>query len=157
MFSSQARATSRASAGASGTAIRAPCFVGLALVGVGGVVGGRRVQGGFIPVVAARRAVLASLLSEPSRNVLRAAVAESGPFPQGAWLTQRLARLPEADRPAAGLALLAARSPHDITETDVTAWHTTTSATDLVHLLGFGAITAVERIEEAVTSRTPTR
>lgn len=99
--------------------------------------------------------MLASLLSEPSRNVLRAAVAESSPFPQGAW--QRLTRLPEADRPAVGLALLAALSPHDVTETDVTAWRTTTSATDLVHLLGFGAITAVERLEEAVTSRTPTR
>ncbi|MFI9596114.1 hypothetical protein [Nonomuraea sp. NPDC052265] len=70
-----------------------------------------------------------------------------------------MTRPPEADRPAAKLALLAALRPHDITEADVTAWRTTTSADDthLVRLLGFGAIAAVERIEEAITSRTSTR
>ncbi|MEU4572600.1 carboxymuconolactone decarboxylase family protein [Nonomuraea sp. NPDC023979] len=100
----------------------------------------------------------ATLLSEPSRNLLRATVAEPTPFSPGTRLTQRLTQLPEADRPAAKLALLAAVSPHDITEADVTAWRTTTSATDadLVRLLAFGAITAMERIEEAITSRTPT-
>ncbi|MEV8634202.1 carboxymuconolactone decarboxylase family protein [Streptosporangium sp. NPDC051023] len=104
----------------------------------------------------------AALLSEQSQNLLRATVAEptaTGPLSHGTWLTQRLTRLPEADRPAAKLALLAALRPHDITEADVTAWRTTTSANDthLVRLLGFGAITAVERIEEAITSRISTR
>lgn len=104
----------------------------------------------------------ATFLGESSQNLLRATVAEStatGSLPHGAWLAQRLTRFPEADRPAAKLALLAALRPHDITETDVAAWRTMTSAddADLVRLLSFGAITAVERIEDAITSRTSPR
>ncbi|NUW33882.1 carboxymuconolactone decarboxylase family protein [Nonomuraea sp. SMC257] len=104
----------------------------------------------------------ATLLSEQSRLLLRAAVAEpaaTGAQPHGPWLRQRLARLPEADRPAARLALLAALAPHDVTEADVAAWRATTGATDadLVRLLGYGAMTAVDRIEEAITSPAPTR
>ncbi|GAA2296249.1 carboxymuconolactone decarboxylase family protein [Nonomuraea roseoviolacea subsp. roseoviolacea] len=101
----------------------------------------------------------AAFLSERSRPLLRAAVAEpaaTGSLPRGPWLTQRLTRFPEADRPAAGLALLAALAPHDVTEVEVTAWRGTTGATDadLVRLLAFGAMTAVDRIEEALTSPT---
>jgi AhpD family alkylhydroperoxidase len=101
------------------------------------------------------------LLSEQSRELLRTTVADwDGTHPPlpAAWLDQRLASLPQADRPAARLALLVALAPHDITDVDVSAWRVTAHTTDadLVRLLGFGAITAVDRIE-GVIGRTPTR
>ncbi|WP_432933068.1 carboxymuconolactone decarboxylase family protein [Microbispora sp. CA-135349] len=97
-----------------------------------------------------------ALLSEPGRNVLRTAVAEwdpTHPPSPGAWLAQRLASLPAADRPAARLALLAALAPHDVTDTEVTAWRIAVHGTDadLVRLLAYGAVIAVDRIEEAIT------
>jgi AhpD family alkylhydroperoxidase len=102
-----------------------------------------------------------ALLSKPSRELLETTVAEwdgtDPPLPAN-WFNQRLVSLPEGDRPAARLALLAALVPYDITDADVTAWRTTAHTTDadLVRLLGFGAITAVDRLEEAVVGRTPT-
>lgn len=49
--------------------------------------------------------------------------------------------------------------PHDITDAEVTAWRTAADMTDadLVRLLAYGAITVVDRIDEAVTGRTPAR
>ncbi|WP_329239145.1 carboxymuconolactone decarboxylase family protein [Actinoallomurus sp. NBC_01490] len=107
-------------------------------------------------------AIGGALLSAPGRDLLRRTVAEwdgTRPSSPGTWLSGRLASLPEADRPATGLALLAALSPHDITDAEVTAWRTAADMTDadLVRLLAYGAITVVDRIDEAVTGRTPAR
>jgi hypothetical protein len=91
--------------------------------------------------------------------LLRATVADwDGSHPDATWLDRQPASLPEADQPAARLALLAAVSPHEIADADVAAWRATGPATDadLVRLLGFGAITAVDRIEEAIANRTST-
>ena len=73
------------------------------------------------------------------------------------WLDRRLACLPEFDRPAARLALLVALSSHEITDADLNAWRTESRATDaeLVRLLGFGAVAAVDRLEESIVGRTP--
>ncbi|GAA5185480.1 carboxymuconolactone decarboxylase family protein [Rugosimonospora acidiphila] len=95
----------------------------------------------------------AALLSAPGRDLLAATVADwDGGHPSAAWLDQRLAGLSPGDRPAAGLALLAALAPHELTDARVERWRATGSTTDadLVLLLGFGAITAVERIESAI-------
>jgi len=100
-----------------------------------------------------------ALLSDAGRDALRAAVtAWDGSHPPATWIEQRVADLPEADLPAARLAVLAALSPQAITDADVAAWRATgpTSDADLVHLLGFGAITAVDRIEQAITGRVAT-
>jgi AhpD family alkylhydroperoxidase len=100
-----------------------------------------------------------ALLSESGRGLLRATVAGwDGTHPPAGWLDQRLTSVPAADRPAARLALLAALSPHEITDTHVAEWRATGHGTDadLVRLLGFGAITAVDRIEAAVAGRTQT-
>ncbi|MFD3976244.1 hypothetical protein [Streptomyces cyaneofuscatus] len=53
-----------------------------------------------------------------------------------------------AERPGARLALLAARAPYRITAEDVAAWRVE-PFTDhcLVHLVAFGAMLAVERVE----------
>lgn len=59
------------------------------------------------------------------------------------------AELPDrTERPGARLALLAARAPYRITDADVAAWRVP-PFTDhcLVHLIAFGAICAVERVE----------
>ncbi|WP_405793298.1 carboxymuconolactone decarboxylase family protein [Streptomyces sp. NBC_01506] len=61
--------------------------------------------------------------------------------------------LPDRDeRPGARLALLAALAPYRVTDEDVAAWlvppHTDHC---LVHLVAFGAICAVERVEAALT------
>lgn len=98
-----------------------------------------------------------TLLSDPARDLLRRTVAAwDGHHPPVTldWLTQPLATLPEADRPAARLALLAALAPYRITDTDVTAWHAThpsASDADLVRLLAFGAIITVNHLETAIT------
>ncbi|MFD6274043.1 carboxymuconolactone decarboxylase family protein [Streptomyces sp. NPDC060209] len=69
------------------------------------------------------------------------------------------ARLPERkDRPGARLALLAARAPYRITDEDVAAWRVP-PFTDhcLVHLIAFGAICAVERVEALLRTATEER
>lgn len=61
--------------------------------------------------------------------------------------------LPDRDeRPGVRLALLAALAPYRVTDEDVAAW-LVPPRTDhcLVHLVAFGAICAVERVEAAVT------
>jgi hypothetical protein len=100
-----------------------------------------------------------TLVSESGRDLLRATVGEwAGTHPSAGWLDERLASIPATDRPAARLALLAALAPHDITDADVAAWRTTGHATDadLVRLLGFGAVTAVDRIEKEIAASNST-
>ncbi|GIH17200.1 carboxymuconolactone decarboxylase family protein [Rugosimonospora africana] len=94
-----------------------------------------------------------ALLSETSREILRATVADwDGTQPASGWLDARLAGVPATDRPAARIALFSALAPHEISDADVAAWRTATDGTDgdLVRLLGFAAITVVDRIEEAL-------
>jgi len=66
-------------------------------------------------------------------------------------LHEPVADLPEADRPAARLALLAALALYPITDRDAAAWRIRdASDVDLVRLIGFGAITAVTRVEASI-------
>jgi len=96
-----------------------------------------------------------ALVSGSSRDLLRATVGEwDGTHPSAGWLDERLASAPATDRPAARLALLAALAPHDVADADVAAWRTTGHATDadLVRLLGFGAVLAVDHIEKGIAA-----
>lgn len=96
----------------------------------------------------------AALLSEPGRDLVRGTVRDwDGARADDRWLDARLASVSPADRPATALALLAALSPHEITEARVSAWRAIGRRTDgdLVRLLGFGAMTAVDRVEEAIS------
>ncbi|WP_406456825.1 carboxymuconolactone decarboxylase family protein [Streptomyces sp. NBC_00876] len=98
----------------------------------------------------------AGLLSEQDAALVRASVAAWDgvtPLPlHGADLPDR------AERPGARLALLAARAPYRITDEDVAAW-LAPPFTDhcLVHLIGFGAICAVGRVEVTLTLETKER
>jgi AhpD family alkylhydroperoxidase len=95
----------------------------------------------------------AGLLSDEDAALVRTSVAAwdgVAPLPlHGEELPAR------AERPGARLALLAARAPYRITDEDVAAW-LAPPFTDhcLVHLIAFGAICAVERIEATLTART---
>jgi hypothetical protein len=87
--------------------------------------------------------------------VLATVAAWDGSHPPmaGGWLQASLATLSAADRPGARLALLAALAPYRITDADVAAWRTTyPTDADLVGLLAFGAMTAVDRIQGWVTA-----
>lgn len=91
----------------------------------------------------------AGLLSEDDRAYVRKTVSDWDgvtPVPvNGGWLPAR------DDRPGARLALLAALAPNDITGDDVSAWRTPQHSDHcLVHLVAYGAITAVERVEETL-------
>jgi AhpD family alkylhydroperoxidase len=101
----------------------------------------------------------AALLGEPARALVLATVAAwdgSHPPLAGGWLQAPLATLPAADRPGGRLALLAALAPYRITDTDVATWRTShPSDADLVGLLAFGAMTAVDRIQGWVTATRP--
>ncbi len=98
-------------------------------------------------------------LSHEAEAVLRDTVNDwDGGHPplDGGWLAAPLASLPEPDRPAARLALLAALAPYRITDGDVAEWRTTGgSDADLVRLVGFAAITAVTRVEGWLSSPRP--
>lgn len=90
----------------------------------------------------------AGLLSDEDAAFVRQSVAGwdgVAPLPLNAPLPSR------AERPGARLALLAARAPYRITDEDVAAWRLP-PFTDhcLVHLIAFGAICAVERVEAAM-------
>ncbi|MBT2528672.1 carboxymuconolactone decarboxylase family protein [Streptomyces sp. ISL-99] len=90
------------------------------------------------------------LLSDEDQAYVRDAVAASGgahPRLTGDWLPGR------EERPGARLALLAAVAPYRITDEDVAAWRGP-QHTDhcLVHLIAYGAITATEHIEAALTA-----
>lgn len=87
----------------------------------------------------------AGLLSDEDAAFVRESVAGWDgvtPLPLAAALPDR------RERPGARLALLAARAPYRITDEDVAAWRVP-PFTDhcLVHLIAFGAICAVERVE----------
>lgn len=71
----------------------------------------------------------------------------------GQWLDEPMDATPARDRPGTRLALLAALAPYRITDADVAAWRATHPAdADLVRVLAFGAFTAVNHIEAAVTA-----
>lgn len=95
-----------------------------------------------------------TLLSQPARAVVLATVADwdgADPPLVGGWLGEPLAALPDSDRPSARLALLAALAPYRITDADVAAWRTTHAGdAELVRLLAFGAMAAVDRIEASI-------
>ncbi|GAA4563165.1 carboxymuconolactone decarboxylase family protein [Planotetraspora kaengkrachanensis] len=102
-----------------------------------------------------------ALLSAEARQVVETQVKEwDGAHPPlaGGWPSGQTAHLPEADRPAARLALLAAVAPYRIADADVAAWRSVTrTATpdgdaDLVRLLAYGAITAVNHIEAGLST-----
>ncbi|MEU0370299.1 carboxymuconolactone decarboxylase family protein [Streptomyces sp. NPDC006283] len=89
----------------------------------------------------------AGLLSDDDQALVRKTVAAhdcvNHPSLSADWLPAR------EDRPGARLALLAALAPYRITQEDVTAWRTSRHTGHcLVHLVAYGAMTAVERIEE---------
>ncbi|MEV6590730.1 carboxymuconolactone decarboxylase family protein [Streptomyces acidicola] len=89
----------------------------------------------------------AGLLDEADRALVQQVVrAWRGTHPPLAWNT-----LPSRhDRPGARLALLAALAPYRITDEDVAAWRTPVHTDHcLVHLVAYGAFTAVDRIERA--------
>lgn len=95
----------------------------------------------------------AGLLSDEDAARLREAVAGWDgvtPLPlTGDGLPDR------ADRPGLRLALLAARAPYRITDEDVAAWLAPPLSDHcLVHLISFGAICAVERIEATFLAHT---
>jgi hypothetical protein len=75
---------------------------------------------------------------------------------RAAGWTSPLATLPDTDRPGVRLALLAALAPYRITDADIAAWRSLGSPdsadADLVRLLAFGAITAVDRVEAWTTA-----
>ena len=90
-------------------------------------------------------------LSAPARDLVQATLASIDGRVTGRTLSDLTATLPDADRPGARLALLAAVAPHDVAETDVAAWRSRHPAdADLVRLFAFGAFTAVARIEASL-------
>ncbi|MEV2264789.1 carboxymuconolactone decarboxylase family protein [Streptomyces anulatus] len=94
----------------------------------------------------------AGLLDEPDATFVRESVAAWDGFTPlpltGDGLPDR------AERPGARLALLAARAPYRITAEDVKAWRVE-PFTDhcLVHLVAFGAMLAVERVEAGLAAQ----
>jgi len=79
------------------------------------------------------------------------------PALSGGWIPDAVAAASPADRPGVRLALLAAAAPYRITERDVAAWRATGPGdrgdAELVRLLAFGAIAAVDRIESGIGAR----
>lgn len=94
----------------------------------------------------------AGLLDERDAVLVRESMAAWDGFtplpPAGDGLPDR------AERPGARPALLAARAPYRITAEDVKAWRVP-PFTDhgLVHLVAFGAMLAVERVEAGLTAQ----
>jgi AhpD family alkylhydroperoxidase len=107
--------------------------------------------------LALRTAAMAggALLSEPAREVVTTAIERSdGAHPPltGGWLTDLVADLPDDQRPGARLALLAALAPYRVADSDVAAWRSIhPDDADLVRLVAFGAILAVEKVEAAAS------
>ncbi|MER5647737.1 DNA-binding protein [Streptosporangium sp. NPDC002524] len=94
------------------------------------------------------------LLSEEARAVVRDTVGRhlGGYLPaDDGWPATALDTLTPGDRAGATLAILAALAPDQITEDDVARWRTD-RYTDhcLLHLLAFGAMVAVERVEAGI-------
>lgn len=142
---------------------RRPAGTSLALLGdVGGPLPGWAGDAPAGTAFAALRATASAggaLLGDRARAVVTDAVAAwDGAHPPlgNRWPEPLLAGLPEAERPAARLALLAALAPYRVTDADVEAWRAGgrdgTGAAErrddeaLVRLIAFGAITAVLRV-----------
>ncbi|MER5253483.1 MULTISPECIES: carboxymuconolactone decarboxylase family protein [unclassified Streptomyces] len=92
----------------------------------------------------------AGLLDEADQALVQAVVAEwDGAHPPLSW-----GALPDrASRPGARLALLAALAPYRITDEDVAAWKKPPFSDHcLVHLIAYGAFTAVDRIESSLAA-----
>ncbi|MEU8196670.1 carboxymuconolactone decarboxylase family protein [Microbispora amethystogenes] len=110
----------------------------------------------FAALLACAREGAALLDDEAVEAVLEAvAVWDGGHPPLSGWPSGPLADVAPARRPAARLALLAALAPYRVTDADVAAWRETgrgRSDADLVRLLAFGAISAVERVEAGLTA-----
>lgn len=106
------------------------------------------------PAYAALRAAAttgAGLLDEADQAFVRATVAAwDGAHPPPAWEA-----LPDrTSSPGARLALLAALAPYRITDKDVAAWKKPPFSDHcLVHLIAYGAFTAVDRIENALAAQ----
>ncbi|MEU8382039.1 DNA-binding protein [Streptosporangium sp. NPDC048865] len=98
------------------------------------------------------------LLSEDARAAVRDSVGRhlGGRLPvEDGWPATSLDALAPGDRAGATLAILAALAPDRITEDDVVRWRTGQYSDHcLLHLLAFGAMLAVERIEAGI-ARTP--
>jgi AhpD family alkylhydroperoxidase len=104
---------------------------------------------------AALRAVASAggdLLSVPAREIVRDSVAAwdgSNLARRPGWLEERLTSAPPSDRHGVDLALLAALAPHRVGDSDVAAWRASHPAdADLIRVVAFGAMTAVDRIQE---------
>ncbi|MGP4000488.1 carboxymuconolactone decarboxylase family protein [Streptomyces sp. 8N706] len=110
------------------------------------------------PAYAALEAVAAAggtLLSASARAAVLAAVGRwdgSHPPLGSDALEAPLGALAPGDRPGARLALLAALGPYRITDEDVTAWRTGRTDAELIRLLAFGAMAAVDRIQGWITA-----
>ncbi|WEB39416.1 DNA-binding protein [Streptomyces yunnanensis] len=105
-------------------------------------------------------------LSDAVRTRVRTVVAAHGGHPSDTGLTNRqpaarswlyaaLEGLRGADRPAVAVALLVALEPSQLTAADVEFWRLTApdgaaDDTALLRLAGFGAYTAVERVERSL-------
>ncbi len=100
-----------------------------------------------------------ALLGERARAaVLETVAGWDGEHPAmgGGWLDGPPADLPVTDRPGVRLALLAALAPYRVTDADVAAWRAGhPDDADLVRLLAYGAITAVEGVEASIRRDLP--
>ncbi|MEV4536498.1 carboxymuconolactone decarboxylase family protein [Asanoa sp. NPDC049518] len=95
----------------------------------------------------------AALLGPPARDLVRTTVRDwDGTHPLAGQLDRLSATVSPADRPATAIALHAALAPHELTDAHVAAWRAAGGRTDgdLVRLVGFGAMSAVDRIEEGL-------
>ncbi|MFF5250268.1 carboxymuconolactone decarboxylase family protein [Streptosporangium sp. NPDC000095] len=100
-----------------------------------------------------------ALLGERARAaVLETVGAWDGEHPAmgGGWLDGPSADLTGSDLPGARLALLTALAPYRVTDADVAAWRVThPDDADLVRLIAYGAITAVEGVEASIRRDLP--
>lgn len=101
----------------------------------------------------------AALLGDDARALIASTVdALDGAHPQrpADWAWSLVTDLPSKDRIGARMALLAAFAPAAITPGDVALWQLTRPAeADLIHLVAFGAMTAVDHVEAHLTRDVP--
>jgi AhpD family alkylhydroperoxidase len=101
----------------------------------------------------------AALLGDEARALVAHTVKTlDGAHPQrpADWAWSLVTNLPTKDRIGARIALLAAFSPAAITLGDAALWQQTRPAdADLIHLLAFGAMTAVDHVEAHLTRVVP--
>lgn len=101
----------------------------------------------------------AALLGDDARAlVVQTVDALDGAHPQrpADWAWSLVTALPTEDRIGARMALLAAFSPAAIAPGDVALWRLSRPAdADLIHLLAFGAMTAVDHVEAHLSRAVP--